>query len=412
MMKRRILFAIAAIIFTNLTAISHSDNSLSNTTVPLTSVEKIAFYSGRSGNNEIYLMNTDGSDQQNLTNHPASDLCPGISPGGDKIAFLSDRDGNWEIYLMNIDGTNVQRLTTTTASEEHPSWSPDGTKIHFIQDYSSRTEIWVMNSDGSNPLRLTNNSARDERPFLSPDGSKIVFMSNRDENYEIYIMNADGNDQTRITDTSYWEIFPVWSPDGTKIAYAKNFSSGGVRQGGIHIINPDGSGDQELTIPSQKDENPCWSPDGKNIIFQSARDGNFEIYKMNTDGSNQIRLTSNSAWDGWASWGIVTESASDVNRHGSLIQQNYKLYQNYPNPFNSETKIEFSLSNSAQVDLKILDIMGREINTLVNQKLGAGVHHINWNGKGKNGSIMPSGLYLYKIKTDGFCSTKKMIFSK
>lgn len=411
-MKKKILLTIVAIIFANLTAILHSDSSLANATNTLTSIEKIAFYSGRSGNNEIYLMNTDGSDLQNLTNHPASDLCPALSPKGDKIAFLSDRDGNWEIYLMNIDGTNVRRLTTTAVSKEHPSWSPDGTKIYFIQDYSSRTEIWVMNSDGSNPQRLTNNSARDERPFLSLDGSKIVFMSTRDGNYEIYIMNADGSDQTRITQTSYWEIFPVWSPDGTKIAYAKNFSIGGVRQGGIHLINPDGSGDKELTVSSQKDENPCWSPDGNHIIFQSSRDGNFEIYKMNADGSNQIRLTNNLAWDGWASWGAIIESPAGVNKHGSVMQKNYELYQNYPNPFNSNTNICYCILQTTDVKLQIFDALGRLVHTLIDNRQHAGDYQVSWDGTARNGFKVSTGIYLCQLTANGMIFTNKLILTK
>ena len=372
-------------------------------------VEKIAFYSGRSGNNEIYLMNTDGSEQQNLTNHSASDVCPAIAPGGDKIAFCSNRDGNWEIYLMNPDGTHLQRLTATPTTEDHPSWSPEGTKIYFMKDFTSRAEIWVINSDGTNPQRLTNNSARDERPFLSPDGSKILFMSNRDGNYEIYMMNPDGNNQTRITNTTYWEIFPVWSPDGTKIAYAKNFSSGGVRQGGIHLINPDGSGDQELTIASGKDENPCWSPDGKHIIFQSVRDRNFEIYTMNVDGSNQTRLTNNPAWDGWPCWGCVIKASTGVNEQGSLMQKNYKLYQNYPNPFNTETTLPFELKIPARITLQLFNALGKEIQTLIeNEFYQDGQYSLNFNA-----CHLSNGIYFFKMSSDrGFSQAQKMCLLK
>lgn len=267
----------------------------------------IVFYSGSSGNNDIYIMDVNGSNRINLTKNPASDLCPAISPDGSKIAFLSDRNGNQDIYLMNVDGTQVEQLTNSTEPKEHISWSVNGNNIYFIKDFQNRTEIWKMNSDGSEHHQLTNNSFRDERPFLSPDGKTVLFMSNRDGNYNIYLMNPDGSNQRRITNTPEHEIFPTWSPDGTGIAYGLTVMSGSSPEAEIHLINPDGTGDIVLTDVPGRDENPCFSQDGKSIIFQSERDGNFEIYVMNIKGTNQKRITNNPAWDGWASFGKITE---------------------------------------------------------------------------------------------------------
>ena len=75
---------------------------------PLT--PKILFTSSRDGNREIYSMNPDGSEQVNLTRHPADDLNAAWSPSGDQILFASDRDGVRDLYRMDPDGTNVQRI--------------------------------------------------------------------------------------------------------------------------------------------------------------------------------------------------------------------------------------------------------------------------------------------------------------
>jgi Tol biopolymer transport system component len=85
---------------------------------------RIAFFSDRDENGEIYVMNADGSNQQCLTNHPAGDSIPSWSPDGSRIAFFSWRDGNSEIYVMDADGSNQQRLTSNTARDGEPSWSP------------------------------------------------------------------------------------------------------------------------------------------------------------------------------------------------------------------------------------------------------------------------------------------------
>ena len=85
---------------------------------------KIAFVSIRDGNDEIYVMNANGSDVTRLTNDPASDGGPAWSPDGLKIAFSSNRDGSYEIYIMNTDGSNVTRLTNYPESDTMPAWGP------------------------------------------------------------------------------------------------------------------------------------------------------------------------------------------------------------------------------------------------------------------------------------------------
>lgn len=260
----------------------------------------VLFYSGRSGDKDVYILHPGEKEPRNLTDHPAQDLCPAASPDGRRVLFLSDRDGNMDIFSMAPDGSDVRNLTSSPETEEHPEFTPDGKRVLFVRDFEARTEIWIMNADGSEPRRLTRNEARDERPFLSPDGSKIIFMSDRDGNYEIYTMAPDGSGQTRLTNTPELEIFPVWSPDGTKIAYARKFRADGRMQGMVRVMNADGSGDRAVMAAETRDENPMWSPDGRRLILQSVRDGNFEVYQVDLDGGHPVRLTDHPAWDGWA----------------------------------------------------------------------------------------------------------------
>ena len=124
-----------------------------------------------------------------------------------KIAF----QGNNEIYVINADGTNQTKLTTPYTVVQ-PRWSFDGTKIAFVAVTVPPTDIYTMNADGSNQIKLTNSSCfRNEEPRWYPDGSKIIFVSDRDGNREIYIMNADGTNQTRLTDNSADDYNASWS---------------------------------------------------------------------------------------------------------------------------------------------------------------------------------------------------------
>ena len=242
--------------------------------------QRIAFFSDRDGNLDIYVMNADGSGLARLTYDGANDGVPDWSPDGQRIAFASDRDGNYEIYVMNADGSGLARLTDNDAGDGVPAWSADGQRIAFYSDRDGNGEIYVMNADGSGLARLTDNDAGDGPPAWSPDGQRIAFASDRDGNWEIYVMNADGSGLARLTDNYAGDGVPDWSPDGQRIAFASD------RDGNwkIYVMNADGSGLARLTDNDAIDVSPDWSPDGQRIAFHSDRDGNTEIYVMNAVG--------------------------------------------------------------------------------------------------------------------------------
>jgi WD40-like Beta Propeller Repeat len=225
---------------------------------------------------------------------PAGAAFPG---GNGKIAFASDRDGNNEIYVMNNDGTAQTRITNNPASDSDPAWSADGTKIAFVSNRDGNFEIYKMNADGTGQTNVTNNAAFDADPNWSPDGTQIVFTSNRDGNNEIYKTNADGTGQTRLTTNPSNDGFPAWSPDGTKIAFQT------ARDGNneIYKMNPDGTGQSNLTNNAADDLNPAWGPDGKEIAFATNRvpfDAH-DIWKMNADGTGQVAVSNASNDEGF-----------------------------------------------------------------------------------------------------------------
>jgi len=95
-----------------------------------------------------------------------------------------------------------------------------------------------------------------------------------------------------------------------------------------------------------------------------------------------------------------------------LIPTEYALFQNYPNPFNPETMIHYDLPESGSVSLMIYDILGRELVTLVKQFQPAGQYQILWNGNNEKGTPAVSGVYFYRISSNGFSQTKKMVLSR
>ena len=157
---------------------------------------------------------------------PGDERYPTFSPDGTKIAFRAGADlvegnGDEEIYVMNADGTNVVQLTSNADFDSAPAWSPDGKQIAFENapaatlDPSSGAEpeqkdIYVMNAAGTNVRRLTDTPGKDEGPVWSPDATKIAFSSDRDSQQEIYVMNADGTGQRRLTNNPARDESPDW----------------------------------------------------------------------------------------------------------------------------------------------------------------------------------------------------------
>lgn len=96
---------------------------------------------------------------------------------------------------------------------------------------------------------------------------------------------------------------------------------------------------------------------------------------------------------------------TDINKNTGAVPSGYKLYQNYPNPFNPVTKIKFELPKSSYTSLKVFDMLGREVSSLINEQLTAGTYEISFSGSA-------SGVYFYKLETPYFTEVKKMILSK
>jgi Tol biopolymer transport system component/tetratricopeptide (TPR) repeat protein len=284
---------------------------------------KIVFVSDRSspdpvghlGNNEIFIMNPDGSDQRRLASTGVFQGLPVLSPDGRRIAFQAAVDGGMDIFLMNVDGTGKKRLTNLTAmrlAAARPAWSPDGNKIAF--NSRARGHVFVINADGTQLTNLTEKQPGSHRgPSWSPDGRHIVFESTRDGQPGIYVMNADGTNPALLLGHPVApRAGPAWSPDGRYIAFASN--PDGRRF--IYRVNADGTGLVRLTVSPTDDDRPQWSPDGRQIVFHRSVMGHNQIFVIGVDGGEPRRLTelSRVAFNGFASWGRVTEPADATPR--------------------------------------------------------------------------------------------------
>lgn len=187
---------------------------------------KIVFSSNRSGNLDIWIMDSDGTNEKQLTSNLEIEDYPSCSPDGTKIAFAKKED-NWNIWVMDIDGTNEKQLTTDSGNDKNPSWSPDGSSIAFLSNHSAGiVSVWVMDAAGTDQIKLpdTENSSS---VAWSPDGAKLTFTSNFDDfaGSELWLIDKDGTNRVKLSNRVYGSH--SWSPDGAKIVTSYgNFNIG------------------------------------------------------------------------------------------------------------------------------------------------------------------------------------------
>ena len=260
----------------------------------------VAFYSARSGNNEIYVMDWDGRDPRRITEHPGSDVDPAISPNGRDIVFTSNRSGNNDIYLVDSAGGPVINLTNNAGNDGWARWAPNGEHIVFQSNRDGNFEIYVMQRDGSGPTRLTNYPGVDQFPDWSQNGREIAFRRDTD----VYVMELPSGETRRLTNAPPLNQMPAWSPNGQHLVFMS------ARDGypSVFIMDADGGGQRNLTPKNAGDADadwvsraPSWSTNGRHIYFMSSRPStglDTEVFIMDMDGSGVTRLTNVIGVDG------------------------------------------------------------------------------------------------------------------
>jgi len=256
---------------------------------------------GDSGNYEIFLMDFDGNESRNLTNSPSVDWL--LHAQGSNIFFLSDRDtieGAYFLYRMNLESREMMKVLPDRVSNSWIDTHNDGREILLCKYNGNQKSIVIVDSLG-NEMReiVTTDKYEISDPIFSNDGNWVIFRSTRSGNDELWIVDILGAHQRRLThypedqarpSAEFYQTGPPrWIPNTRAVSFTSR------RDGNYNIyrVNIDGTDFQEVTSGDGDEGWHSWSPDGEMLIFDGStrKDGNSEIFLMKADGSEMRQLT-------------------------------------------------------------------------------------------------------------------------
>ena len=211
---------------------------------------------------------------------------------------------------------------------------------------------------------------------------------------------------TASSNVSVQIIGPDSIPAGTTAFFRVKTSGGPAVAGGFNLANYRDNGSDTLTLSRVPNDTVSWV-----FRYTASQVIGYDTLYATCNSTNHDTSSSNDQWN-WS----LNKPVRIYNPIGiiniSSVAKDYSISQNYPNPFNPVTTIRFAIASNVKgqtsnVELVIFDILGRKIETLVNQQLKPGTYEVEWNG-----SNFASGVYYYRIETENFVDLKKMIMIK
>jgi len=241
----------------------------------------------------LHLIRTDGTELRRLPATRPGDQNPRWSPDGTRLVFWTDARSSGEIYVADADGSDRRLLTRDDPrdgyepSDQFPDWSPDGRLIAFESYRTGDWHIWVMRPDGTGVRRLTANGRGGFSAQWSPDSKRLIYTAEWTAS-AFAVVDLAGRTRPFKTLSVYDDWAPAWSPDGSSIAFTSTAEHGKPE---LYVARANGGTPRRLTRNTASDFDPSWSPEGGRMIFTSQRAGLDEVYVMNTDGTDQRRVT-------------------------------------------------------------------------------------------------------------------------
>jgi TolB protein len=260
---------------------------------------KISFVGEKGNGRELFVMDYDGYDPQQVTADGYLNLMPTWSPDRKSLIYTGYRDRKQQIMRRELATGREEVLVSPASLNITATFTPDGKSIIYAAAQEGNSDIYQIELDSRSPKQLTSHHSAELSPSWSPDGRHLAFTSDRGGRPQIYIMDADGSNVRRLTYDGDYNAAPAWSPKGEWIVYVCRISGEGFK---LCRISPNGEQRSQITKGNSIDDSPSWAPNGRHLVFSSIRRGESQLYIITSEGAGLEKISSVGAHLSSPSW--------------------------------------------------------------------------------------------------------------
>ena len=320
-------------------------------------------------------------------------------------------------------------MLSASREDDKIAWYENDGNENFIShtitnDADFALSVYAVDVDGDGDIDVLSASAIDDKiAWYENDGNESftphTITTGADGAWSVYAMDVDGDGDMDVLSASAIDNKIAWyENDGNENFTPHTITTSADGANSVYAVDVDGDGDMDVLSASvgdyyyNIDSEITWYENDGNENFTThtitiAALGANSVYAVDVDGDGDMDVLSASAIDNKIAWyeNLLIVGIEDNNPLDTPVK--FQLFNNYPNPFNPTTTINYQIPELSIVSIKVFDVLGRELATLVNEEKPTGSYEVDFNA-----TTLPSGVYFYRLQAGSFVEIKKMVLLK